>query len=947
MAVDPPVFQYPHASVLQEMAEPDLSRLDSPNVQIRVRLQPGTPHNSHHLARGVVQVNGPASPLSIIGGSPSDWPLVGRDPERALLSGVITEGRRAGLVLCGEPGVGKTRLALETMRDAQERGLRTIWLVATKSAMSIPFGPFASILPKLPASSVSRLDLLRQLAEALTTRASGCRLVVGVDDAHQLDDASAALVHQLALSRSAFVLVTLRAGEHAPDSIVALWKDELAERLELGTLSRDEVAKLVPAVLRGQVDGSTIARLWRATRGNALLLRELLLAGLHAGALTHAEGVWTWQGPMAMSQRLQEVVAARLGTLEPDQVALMELVAYGEPLSASILETLFSPSTLEAAERRGVVTVEALGRRMLVRLAHPLYAEVARTRCPTLRCRAVHRELARALEDTGARRSEDVLRLATFRLEAGEAGSPKILLAGARMAHAAFEVQLSERLARAAADAGGGVAAKLALAEAFLDQGRGVEAAALLSGVDERELSERERAMHAGLRGYATWMGLGRPEEAQEILVRAEQAVQHSSLRDGLTAVRAAVLCFSGKPQQAIAVVEGLERGGVDEQTSFRAANAVGFARAVVGQTDRFVAAAERWAEPARELAARLPFFPFQLKAVQSYALCLSGRLAEAGEVAEKAHHEAVALEAVKPAAMLAATRGLVAMCRGEVRDAVSWLREGAAGLREPSLLNLRSFCCALLVRACVLRGDLAGAASALAEARTAMSPAVSVFEPQLTLAGAWLAAGSGELSKAKALALAAAQQAQASGQHAIEVVALHDLARFGHPHPARLGQLAGLVDGPFAPACAMRASALAARDGTQLDQAAAMFAAMDANLLAAEVAAQAAAAHAAQGRKAPALASSARSRRWLDTCQGARSPVLAALTTPLLTPREHEVARLAAEGRSNGEIAECLVVSPRTVETHLQRAYAKLGVASRQELRALLDASAPDPLRP
>jgi DNA-binding CsgD family transcriptional regulator len=858
------------------------------------------------------------------------------------LSSVITGGKRTGVVLCGEPGVGKTRLALEAMREAQRRGFRTIWIVATRSAMSIPFGAFAHLLPELPATTVSRLDLLRQLAEALATRASGCPLVIGVDDAHHLDDASAALVHQLAVSRRAFVLVTLRTGESAQDSIVALWKDELAERVELDALTAKEVGKLLPAVLRSQVDGPTIARLWGATRGNVLFLRELLLAGLHAGVLTQTGGVWSWRGPMAMSRRLQEVVAARLGTLEPDQVALMEVVAHGEPLSASLLETLFSPPALEAAERRGVVTVEADGRRTLVRMAHPMYAEVARIRCPALRSRAIHRELARALEETGARRSEDVLRLATFRLEAGEGGSPDILLAGARKAHAAFDVQLSERLARAAADAGGGVAAKLALAEALLDQGRGVEVAALLGAVDEGQMSERERTAHAGLRGYATWMGLGQPEEAEEILLRAERSLRQASLRDALTAVRAAVLCFSGRPQQAIAVVENLDHAQVDEQASFRAATVTGFARAVVGQADRFVAAAERWVEPARELATRLPLFPFQLRAAQSYALCLSGRPAEAGEVAEKAHREAVALEAATPAAMLAATRGFVALSRGRVRDAVSWLRDAAAVLREPSLLNLRPFCFTLLVHASVLAGDLPMAASALAEADAAMSPAMSVFEPQLTLARAWLAAGSGELSKARALASKAAGEAQVSGQHAIEAVALHDLARFGDPEPARLQQLASLVDGPFAPACAVHASALTARDGAGLDRAAALFAAMGADLLAAEAAAEAAAAHTTRGRRAAALASGARSRHWAGACEGARSPVLSTLTTPLLTPREREVATLAAEGRSNTEIARRLVLSTRTVESHLQRAYAKLGVASRRELRAVLDVPAP-----
>jgi DNA-binding NarL/FixJ family response regulator len=51
------------------------------------------------------------------------------------------------------------------------------------------------------------------------------------------------------------------------------------------------------------------------------------------------------------------------------------------------------------------------------------------------------------------------------------------------------------------------------------------------------------------------------------------------------------------------------------------------------------------------------------------------------------------------------------------------------------------------------------------------------------------------------------------------------------------------------------------------------------------------------------------------------------------LTAREQEVVALASAGRSNREIADELVVSLRTVENHLHRAFAKLGVASRAEL--------------
>jgi predicted ATPase len=54
-----------------------------------------------------------------------------------------------------------------------------------------------------------------------------------------------------------------------------------------------------------------------------------------------------------------------------------------------------------------------------------------------------------------------------------------------------------------------------------------------------------------------------------------------------------------------------------------------------------------------------------------------------------------------------------------------------------------------------------------------------------------------------------------------------------------------------------------------------------------------------------------------------------------LLTPAEGKVAALAAQGLANAVIARELVLSRRTVETHLQRAYAKLGISSRKQLPA------------
>jgi DNA-binding NarL/FixJ family response regulator len=72
-----------------------------------------------------------------------------------------------------------------------------------------------------------------------------------VDDAQRLDPASAALVHQLVADRLCAVLATVRSGETAPDAIAGLWKDSLAERIELSGLSRPDVDELVAERVSG------------------------------------------------------------------------------------------------------------------------------------------------------------------------------------------------------------------------------------------------------------------------------------------------------------------------------------------------------------------------------------------------------------------------------------------------------------------------------------------------------------------------------------------------------------------------------------------------------------------------------------------------------------------------------------------------------------------------
>jgi DNA-binding CsgD family transcriptional regulator len=62
--------------------------------------------------------------------------------------------------------------------------------------------------------------------------------------------------------------------------------------------------------------------------------------------------------------------------------------------------------------------------------------------------------------------------------------------------------------------------------------------------------------------------------------------------------------------------------------------------------------------------------------------------------------------------------------------------------------------------------------------------------------------------------------------------------------------------------------------------------------------------------------------------------------TRDVLTSQETQVARLAADGKSNREIAALHFISPRTVEWHLRKVFTKLGIRSRKELQTALQAS-------
>jgi Mrp family chromosome partitioning ATPase len=148
------------------------------------------------------------------GGLPGvvSWPFVGRVEELEWAAGARKRAGSVGLILSGAAGVGKSRLAREVLAAAAADGNATEWVQATQAAASIPLGAVAGLAPA-GARAEERLHLFQVCVGALRERALSQPLVLGVDDAQFLDPSSAALVLQMAQTRTAFVVVTVRAGE--------------------------------------------------------------------------------------------------------------------------------------------------------------------------------------------------------------------------------------------------------------------------------------------------------------------------------------------------------------------------------------------------------------------------------------------------------------------------------------------------------------------------------------------------------------------------------------------------------------------------------------------------------------------------------------------------------------------------------------------------------------
>lgn len=867
------------------------------------------------------------------------WPLVGRSEILDQARQDLRRGDLCGVVLAGPAGVGKTRLAGEFAELGAAAGFHVERAVASQSARGIPFGALAPLLPPAALAVERGIAMLGQATEALAQRSGGRRLLLVVDDAQWLDDASALLFLQLVTAGTVFAVASVRTGEPAPDAVQAVWRNGLCERVDVGPLDRPETEDLLERVLGGQVEGAALQQLWEASEGNLQYLRELVLSGVDAGTLVDDAGLWRIVGTISPSPRLHDLVGERLAGLDDDEGATLELLAFGEPLGVDVLAGLIGSDALVRLERKGLVETGLDGRRFEATLAHPVHGEVVRERTPLTRAREVQRQLAAAVESHGHRRRADVLKVALWRVEAGGTTSPELLVEAARQASFAHDLPTALRLASAAHDIEATFASGQVMADCLYSMGRAPETEAVLAALDGTAADDDQRATLARVRAYNRYWHDGDLSAALAVIAEGRRMIVDPAHRAELEGLQSVLEVTSGAIREGVARGEALLDPGVARAT-VQAALACGLGMPMIGRVDEAFGAIEVGRRAYTRLGGQLTLYePSLLVVAEALALALQGRLDEAETAATNGYDKALDEADAAGWAFFAQARAVVALDRGRLDDAVRWFTESAGLFRSVNHFGPLGWGLLGLTLAQSLRGEVGPARAALGEVESRGHPA-EFHAVNHHRARAWLAVAEGHPAAAREHLRAGADLAVAKGEGPMVVVMAHDLGRLGvaeEGHERAAGQ-AGTGIGAIGEARRHHLAGLVARDADEIGRAADEFGALGADLLAAEAAFGLADEYRRRGEAREARGWARKASAWAEQCQGARTPGLAVPDEPVaLTRREREVAALAASGITSKDIAERLFVSVRTVDNHLGRVYDKLGISSRAELTDLM----------
>jgi hypothetical protein len=375
-------------------------------------------------------------------------PLVGRAAELARLDGAMaaaTSGPGALALVTGEPGIGKSRLAMEVAATATARGGIAVWGRAWEMGAAPVFWPWQQALRALVAlhtgavrdelaaasalldgakgPGAERFEVFYACARALAAAGAVRPTTIILDDLHAADGASVALLdfvarlrHQVPLG----LLATFRPVEAARRDdladLIARVKRE-AVTIELGRLTLDEVRVLVG-------DAPALAdAVHRASGGNPFFVDELLrvLAARDTGA-----GGDLLAGAAPLPGVLRAACRDHLRLVSDDcRAVLVRAAVLGRDVMPAIVAATArvppdrAAALLSEAERVGVLVDDGVGRR---RFSHVLVAEALLDELAPAERAALHADAARALASLADADPGLTVQLADLWLRAGEAG---------------------------------------------------------------------------------------------------------------------------------------------------------------------------------------------------------------------------------------------------------------------------------------------------------------------------------------------------------------------------------------------------------------------------------------------------------------------------------------------------------------------------------------------
>jgi len=378
-----------------------------------------------------------------------DEPLVGRKEEletvRAWLE-TAWEGNGRTILVEGETGVGKTRLAYEALRTAAADEMTTLWGTAYEQEERLPYHPFTEafdrylaesdqISGKNPITDFRRLVADDQqrgqwalfntaatfLINLCGTHASdnGERtpVVLFLDDLHAADDASLHLFQYLARQTRAapvILLATYRSDVPAPGApfetlVNTLYRERLSKTLTLKPLTDAACGRLLADTLDAEIAPALIDAVYDVTGGNAFYIQEITRALLEDERVEKRDGQWqlkpekTLHIPAGLGGLLQERVAS-LGSQAKQALATAAVI--GREFDFDVLRSAVDLPPGELLDALDLTLAGGLLEETETgyRFRHPLIRRVLYDSLSRARRAWLHGETAEAIEEIHGRR---------------------------------------------------------------------------------------------------------------------------------------------------------------------------------------------------------------------------------------------------------------------------------------------------------------------------------------------------------------------------------------------------------------------------------------------------------------------------------------------------------------------------------------------------------------